>query len=87
MSDQDAFNAGLCDFLSRATTPFHAVATMVEQLEVSRGWQRMRTGHCRLAAGILLPVTAAPLSLSVWVRGRRPAKACAWSGHTPTAPA
>ncbi len=33
MSDQDAFNAGLCDFLSRATTPFHAVATMVEQLE------------------------------------------------------
>jgi aspartyl aminopeptidase len=32
MKSVDEFNAGLCDFLARATSPFHAVATMVEAL-------------------------------------------------------
>lgn len=32
MSGQDEFNRGLCDFLARATTPFHAVVAMAETL-------------------------------------------------------
>ena len=35
MSSQEQFNRNLCAFLSRATTPFHAVSAMAEQLETA----------------------------------------------------
>lgn len=44
MSQYDQFNRGLCEFLSRAVTPFHAVAEMVKQLE-SLGYQRLLEDH------------------------------------------
>lgn len=33
MYDQASFNQGLCEFLSKAVTPFHAVAEMAERLQ------------------------------------------------------
>jgi len=33
MDNQQQFNAGLCDFIARGTTPFHAVAEMASQLD------------------------------------------------------
>ncbi len=35
MTTQEQFNSGLCDFLDRATTPFHAVAAMEEALKAA----------------------------------------------------
>jgi len=32
MPEREAFNSGLCDFLSRSTTPFHAVSGLAEAL-------------------------------------------------------
>jgi aspartyl aminopeptidase len=40
MSGQEQFNQGLCDFLSRAVTPFHAVAEMANVLQ-SAGFQQL----------------------------------------------
>ncbi|MFC1579260.1 M18 family aminopeptidase, partial [Pseudomonadota bacterium] len=41
--NQEQFNRELCAFLSRATTPFHAVAEMVRQLQEA-GFSRLETG-------------------------------------------
>ncbi len=43
MSEQDTFNRGLCAFLARATTPFHAVAALAEALS--------EAGYTQLAEG------------------------------------
>ncbi|KAA1193334.1 M18 family aminopeptidase [Pseudohalioglobus sediminis] len=40
MSEREQFNQGLCEFISRATTPFHAVSEMVQRLDAS-GYQRL----------------------------------------------
>lgn len=48
--DRDTFNKRLCEFISRATTPFHAVAAMVRELE--------QAGFTRLTEGIPWSVEA-----------------------------
>ncbi|MFK7975561.1 MAG: M18 family aminopeptidase [Halioglobus sp.] len=49
--DQSQFNEALCDFISRATTPFHAVQAMAETL-VEAGFQKLEVGTgWSLAAG------------------------------------
>lgn len=40
-SSQDSFNTALCDFLSRATTPFHAVDAIVKRLDAA-GFSALR---------------------------------------------
>ena len=40
LSSPESFNQGLCDFLNKSCTPFHAVATMVGELE-SAGFSRL----------------------------------------------
>jgi aspartyl aminopeptidase len=40
VTTHEQFNRGLCDFLSRATTPFHAVAELQKQLE-NAGYSRL----------------------------------------------
>lgn len=41
MSKQEQFNREMCDFLSRATTPFHAVNAMAEQLDAA-GFEKLQ---------------------------------------------
>ncbi len=43
MSVQNEFNRGLCDFLARATTPFHAVTSMAECL-LDSGFTQLQEG-------------------------------------------
>lgn len=43
MYNQQDFNEGLCEFLSRATTPFHAVAAMVSEFEAA-GFKALAEG-------------------------------------------
>jgi aspartyl aminopeptidase len=40
MNTQEQFNRALCEFLSRGTTPFHAVDAMAQQLEAA-GYERL----------------------------------------------
>ncbi len=40
---RDRFNVGLCKFIAQSPTPFHAVATLVAQLEAA-GFQRLLEG-------------------------------------------
>ena len=51
MVDQQHFNDALCEFLSQATTPFHAVAEMARQLEHAGFQQLAEDGEWTLAAG------------------------------------
>jgi len=41
--NRDTFNTQLCEFISRATTPFHAVAAMLSELEQA-GFKRLLEG-------------------------------------------
>lgn len=50
MMSQDEFNRGLCEFLSVSTTPFHAVAEMVRQLEQA-GFARLAADGATVAGG------------------------------------
>ena len=66
--DQEQFNRELCAFLSRATTPFHAVAEMVRQLQEA-GFSQLQAGADTEPGGRYF-VTRNDSSLIAFVCGR-----------------
>ena len=66
--DQEQFNRELCAFLSRATTPFHAVAEMVRQLREA-GFSQLEAGADTEPGGHYF-VTRNDSSLIAFVCGR-----------------
>ena len=66
--DQQQFNRELCAFLSRATTPFHAVAEMVRQLQEA-GFSQLQAGADTEPGGRYF-VTRNDSSLIAFVCGR-----------------
>jgi aspartyl aminopeptidase len=66
--DQEQFNRELCAFLSRATTPFHAVAEMVRQLQEA-GFTQLEAGADTEPGGRYF-VTRNDSSLIAFVSGR-----------------
>ena len=66
--DQEQFNRELCAFLSRATTPFHAVAEMVRQLREA-GFSQLQAGADTEPGGRYF-VTRNDSSLIAFVCGR-----------------
>jgi aspartyl aminopeptidase len=66
--DQEQFNRELCTFLSRATTPFHAVAEMVRQLREA-GFSQLDVGADTEPGGRYF-VTRNDSSLIAFVCGR-----------------
>jgi aspartyl aminopeptidase len=68
--NQQQFNAELCDFISRATTPFHAVAELSRHLEAG-GFTRLREeGVADLQPGGRYYLTRNDSSIIAFVCGR-----------------
>ena len=65
------FNAGLCDFLSRACTPFHAVALMAGQLREAGFLKLEESDDWSLAAGGRYYLTRNDSSLIAFVVGEQ----------------
>ena len=63
------FNSGLCEFLSRACTPFHAVAVMMEQLRDAGFHKLEETEDWSLKAGGRYYLTRNDSSLIAFVVG------------------
>ncbi|MEH6609620.1 MAG: M18 family aminopeptidase [Halioglobus sp.] len=65
---QQQFNQQLCEFLSRSTTPFHAVSNMIEALTTA-GFSRLAEGQTDLTAPGKYYVTRNDSSLVAFIIG------------------